>query len=198
MRAFDIIRVVVLTKFLFFTSDVSSTPTKYSTSNPHLLISGDTHDVVRALRTSDESDTQERVFPVNIDPLLKYFSGTEAHTAYQIAGLKNALERSIVKAKVDETFELQLKDNGYRKHFLKVGLALETKPENMQLFLSQHLTSNNDIKKIGNLYTKAYQEFEKSPGTVGDVEKSVETVINDLPGKAEQSKMTIQKDKKND
>ena len=72
MRAFEIIYVVVLTKLLLLTSNVSSTTTQYLTSSPHLLISDDTHDDIRALRVGDESNTQDRGISGILDPFLAF------------------------------------------------------------------------------------------------------------------------------
>ncbi|CAI5736311.1 unnamed protein product [Peronospora farinosa] len=56
MRAFDILSVVVVTKF-FLQSGASST------SNLHSLISEGTNDIIRALRVGDESHPQEERGP---------------------------------------------------------------------------------------------------------------------------------------
>ena len=159
MRAFKIIFVVVLTKLLL-TSNVFSTPTKYSTSNPHSLISGDTHDDIRALRVVDESNTQERGFSFNVDPLLKFVPGTEAHMAAQIAKLKKRVAMlRYLHIDFDNTLAAQLTNAKVREDFLVEGLYLKIRPKSMEKLLSHHITKKDEVAKIAEIYTTAYNNF---------------------------------------
>ena len=152
MRAFKIIFVVVLTKLLL-TSNVFSTPTKYSTSNPHSLISGDTHDDIRALRVVDESNTQERGFSFNVDSLLKFVPETEAHMAAQIAKFKKRVDMSrYLHIDFDNTLAAQLTNAKVREDFLVEGLYLKIRPKSMEKLLSHHITKTDDVTKIADIY----------------------------------------------
>ena len=151
MRAFDIICVVVLTKLLLLTSDVSSTPTKYSTSNPHLLISGDAHDNIRALHVDDESNTQERGLSFNFDSLLKYIPWTNAA---EIARVKDLLSMSTSsRAWIDNFCNKLLADEEHKWANIMKMLGKDIKPKSLRLFLSRHLSNEIETNSIIDPYT---------------------------------------------
>ena len=151
MRAFDIICVTFVTKLLL-TSDVSSTPTKYSTSNPHSLISGDTHDVARALRISDESDIQQERAPYpSFDSLLEYIPLT---AAAKIARVKDLLSMSTLsKSRLDAFCNTLLMDDDPKWRSMAEMLSKDIKPESLRLFLSRHLSNEIETNSIIDPYT---------------------------------------------
>ena len=159
MRAFDIICVSVLTKLLLLLpSDVSSTPTKYSTSNSHSLISGDTHDGIRSLRVDDESNTQERAPYSNFDSLLKYIPWTNAA---EIARVKDLLSMSTSsRAWIDNFCNKLLADEEHKWANIMKMLGKDIKPKSLRLFLSRHLSNKDEINSIIDPHTTLYSELE--------------------------------------
>ena len=158
MRAFDIVCVIVLSNLLL-TSDVSSTPTKYSTSKPHSLISGDTHEVVRALRVSDESDThQERAPYFNFDSLLEYIPLT---AAAEVARVKELLMISTSsKTWLDNFCNKLLTNEEHKWANVLAMLTNDIKPKSLRLFLSRHLSNKDEINTIIDPYTTLYLQLE--------------------------------------
>ena len=172
-------RVVVVTNVLL-PSDVFSTSTKCSILNLHSLISGDTHDVVRALRVVDESDTQERFSPVNIESVMKFIPGTAAHTAAGVAEaakiikLKESLELTQLEPNdVNKRFESLLMNEHFNRRLFIECIENDIKPKKVKLLLLKHKLSENLIKPIMASYTKIYTDFEPISRNGRDAEVSV-------------------------
>ena len=205
MRAFDIICVTFVTKLLL-TSDVSSTPTKYSTSNPHSLISGDTHDVFRALRISDESDIQQERAPYpSFDSLLEYIPLT---AAAKIARVKDLLSMSTLsKSRLDAFCNTLLMDDDPKWRSMAEMLSKDIKPESLRLFLSRHLSNEIEINSIIDPYTTLYTTLQNHKLSIKTTYTSFDDAVNivndmrhNVANEAEQrvlEKMKISKDKVN-
>ena len=205
MRAFDIICVTFVTKLLL-TSDVSSTPTKYSTSNPHSLISGDTHDVARALRISDESDIQQERAPYpSFDSLLEYIPLT---AAAKIARVKDLLSMSTLsKSRLDAFCNTLLMDDDPKWRSMAEMLSKDIKPESLRLFLSSHLSNKDEINSIIDPYTTLYTTLQNHKLSIKTTYTSFDDAVNivndmrhNVANEAEQrvlEKMKISKDKVN-
>ena len=192
MRAFKIISVVVLTKLLL-TSNVSSTPTKHSTSNSHSLISGDTHDDIRALRVVDESNTQERGPSFNFDPLLEFVPGTEAHMTAQIAKFeKMVATKRYLPIDFDNTLPAQLTNTKVQEDFLVEGLIQRVRPKVMKKLLLEYKKKTDDVTKIADIYTTAYNNFMAlKKRTVSNGVSVVKLAMKVAAPEAEKSKMTV-------
>ena len=205
MRAFDIICVTFVTKLLL-TSDVSSTPTKYSTSNPHSLISGDTHDVARALRISDESDIQQERAPYpSFDSLLEYIPLT---AAAEIARVKDLPSMSTLsKSRLDAFCNTLLMDDDPKWRSMAEMLSKDIKPESLRLFLSRHLSNEIEINSIIDPYTTLYTTLQNHKLSIKTTYTSFDDAVNivndmrhNVANEAEQrvlEKMKISKDKVN-
>ena len=173
MRAFDIICVVVLTKLLLLTSNVSSTPTEYSTSNPHLLTSGNTHDDIRALRVSDESKTQERGLSFNFDSLLKYIPWTAARAEKYIQTKITILDNNVGK-----WLDSLLTNENFKWEQFAVLLNKNVKPKYIKRILWKYGKSKDEIESILLLYTTLYKHFgHKSTRKIKDVNMTKITAL---------------------
>ena len=147
MRAFSIICVVLLTQLLLLTSNVSSTPTKYLTSNPHSPNHDDTHDNthddIRVLRVGDARNTQERGVSLDFEPLLKLFPWT---TSADVARIENLVKKTThSNTEPPNMARIFLEEGDDKWTIIKAVLLKNVKPESLRLFLSKHLVSNEEI-----------------------------------------------------
>ena len=176
MRVFDIICVILVTKHLL-PSDVSSMPTKYSTSKSHSLVSDDTHDVIRALRVSDESDTQERGVSGAFESIMKFIQrGPSDRTIQQIEDAKLDQVKEDLNlpylhpTDVNTRFASLLMNEHFNRHLFIYCIKYDVNPERMKSLLLEHHVSNDMVKPIMKSYTKAYEAFTKWRRKVLDAE----------------------------
>ena len=162
MRAFSIICVVLLTQLLLLTSNVSSTPTKYLTSNPHSPNHDDTHDNthddIRVLRVGDARNTQERGVSLDFEPLLKLFPWT---TSADVARIENLVKKTThSNTEPPNLARIFLEEGDDKWTIIKAVLLKNVKPESLRLFLSKHLVSNEEIMLINDQYTSLYNKMQ--------------------------------------
>ena len=156
MRAFSIICVVLLTQLLLLTSNVSSTPTKYLTSNPHSPIHDDTHDDIRALRVGDARNTQERGVSLNFEPLLKLFPWT---TSADVARIENLIKKTKhSNTKLPNLARIFLEEGDDKLMIMKAMVRKKIKAKSLEAFLSKHRITNQEIKSINAQYTSLYKD----------------------------------------
>ncbi|CAI5704409.1 hypothetical protein KXD40_001378 [Peronospora effusa] len=168
MRAFDILSVVVVTKF-FLQSGASST------SNLHSLISEGTNNIIRALRVGDESHPQEERGPsFSFESMAANLPVSAADEAAEAAnaGITAAepqtideLEKKITQRKdevisISDWIERLKPKNKHRMDEFQLLLSTLADSKHIKILLQRGGVSEDDQEKIISFYELLLSEHK--------------------------------------